>query len=116
MLGWVGCGDPGAATTARIDGTVTLDGAPVPNALIAFNPAAGSKTAGRLANGKSDASGKFSVSSFKANDGAMPGSYVVTVDGEGVPDKYKAPDKSDLKVTVEAGKTNTVKLDMKKGE
>lgn len=116
MVGWVGCGDPGGAPTAKVDGTVTLDGAPVPNAMIAFNPAAGSKTAGRPAQGKADASGKFTVFTFKPADGAMPGNYVATVEGEGVPDKYKTQDKSDLKVTIEAGKTNQVKLEMKKGE
>lgn len=112
MVVWVGCGDPGAAPTARIDGTVTLDGAPLPKAQVTLNPTG--KEGGRPPMGVADASGKFSVSSFKPGDGAMPGNYIATVNGEGVPDKYKAVDKSDLKVTVEAGKTNTVKLDLKK--
>jgi len=111
-----GCGNSGTAQTARVDGTVTLDGAPLPNAKVGFNPAPGSKTAGRLAMGTADGSGKFSLSSFNKNDGAMPGSYIVTVIGDGVPEKYTSQDKTDLKVTVEAGKTNPIKLELKKGE
>jgi len=116
MLAWVGCGDPGAAPTAKVDGTLTLDGAPLGNATVYFSPAPGAKSGGRQATGTTDSAGKFTLSSFKKNDGAMPGAYVVTVSGTGVPDKYTAAEKTDLKVTVESGKTNPVKLDLKKGE
>jgi len=116
LLVWAGCGDPGAGATAKVEGTVTLDGAPVPNAQVGFNPAPGSKTGGRPAIGTADSSGKFKLSSFKPNDGAMPGNYLVTVSGEGVPQKYQVGATTDIKVTVEAGKTNPVKVELKKGE
>lgn len=69
-----GCG-PGKPATVPVSGTVTLDGSPLEGAAVTFTPAAG----GRLATGTTDASGKFTLMTFVAGDGAIAGSHKVGV-------------------------------------
>jgi hypothetical protein len=71
-----GCSGSGPAIVP-VSGTVTLDGVPVAEANVMFAPVAG----GRPAEGRTDAAGKFSLSTEKPNDGAMEGDYEVTVTG-----------------------------------
>jgi len=124
LLGAVGCAK---SDTVAVTGTVTLMGQPVDNAEVVFNP----KT-GRFATGVTDASGRFSLSTAKPGDGAMPGDYVVTLGEYYPPDKppappkgggflpsrfptkYADPTKSPLTATVERGKTNDFKFDVAK--
>jgi hypothetical protein len=68
----VGCGGP---ATVPVSGTVTLDGEPVDGATVTFVP----EGEGRPANGNTDASGNFTLTTFTGGDGALPGSYNVTV-------------------------------------
>jgi hypothetical protein len=57
--------------------TVTLNGAPVENARVAFVPA----TRGGLnAVGQTDATGRARLSTLERGDGAAPGRYLVTID------------------------------------
>ncbi len=70
----VGCGK-GRPKTVPVTGTVTFDGKPVEGASVAFYPAEG----GRPATGTTDAQGKFTLTTFESGDGALPGSYNVTV-------------------------------------
>jgi hypothetical protein len=72
----VGCGPSGPAMV-KVSGTVTLDGAPVEGAAVMFAPAA----AGRPAQGTTDATGNFQLTTDKAGDGAQEGEYEVTVAG-----------------------------------
>ena len=73
----VGCADKGADVgTTAVTGTVTLDGQPVEGASVSFSPKSAD---GRAAAGKTDASGHFALTTIAAGDGAMPGSYGVTV-------------------------------------
>ena len=75
-----GCGDPNGAIA--VSGTVTYQGKPVVGE-IQFVP----ETAGtRSAIGALDSSGRFRLSSFGTNDGALPGKYKVAVISRG-PDK-----------------------------
>jgi len=55
---------------------VTYNGAPVAGALVAFSPKAQGVSA---AFGTTDASGKFALTTVQPGDGAMVGSYAVTV-------------------------------------
>ncbi|MHB8897521.1 MAG: carboxypeptidase-like regulatory domain-containing protein [Thermoguttaceae bacterium] len=72
-----GCGgDSSDVGTVKADGVVTLDGSPVEGATVTFAPKA---KEGRAATGLTDASGKFSLTTVQAGDGAMPGSYDVVV-------------------------------------
>lgn len=73
----LGCGDSGSTVpTVPVTGTVTLGGAPVAEAVVSFSP----KTDGaRAAFGQTDASGRFTLTTVQTGDGAMVGSYAVTV-------------------------------------
>ena len=73
-LALAGCGSD-RPQTIRVSGTVTLDGSPVEGATVGFTPAGG----GRLATGTTDASGKFTLTTFEDGDGAVPGTHTVTV-------------------------------------
>jgi len=76
----VGCGgparDPNRPATVAVTGTVTYNGSPVEGATVTF--VTDSKD-GRGAVGKTDGSGRFSLTTFDAGDGAIPGSYKVGV-------------------------------------
>lgn len=71
----VGCsGAAGTSPTAPVTGVVTYKGAPVANASVTFTPASG-----RPANGVTDASGKYTLSTFGNQDGAVLGTHKVTI-------------------------------------
>jgi hypothetical protein len=123
----VGCTQ---SDTVAVTGTVTLDGQPVPDAEVMFNPLPNKP--GRMASTHTDSSGHFTLETFKPGDGAMPGDYVVTLaeyyppgkapsppPGGGplpsrFPVKYGNPEQSPLHVTVERGKKNDLTLEAKK--
>ena len=68
-----GCG--GGQRPVKVEGVVTLDGKPLPAATVTFVPPEG----GRPASGRSDADGSFRLTTFRSDDGAMPGDYKVIV-------------------------------------
>lgn len=72
-----GCGPKGPAMVP-VSGVVKLDGAPVPaGAGVTFMPVG----TGRPATGQTDQDGRFTLTTEKANDGALEGEYVVAVSG-----------------------------------
>jgi len=80
----LGC-QPGGAKerTYPVTGVVTLNNEPVADAAVTFHPAG----SGKLAVGKTDAAGKFSLTTTETGQsGAVPGRYRVTVA------KYVSPD------------------------
>src|SRR5258708_2370379 len=66
-----GCG----SKTSKVEGVVTLDGTPVQGATVIFVP----ETGDRQASGQTDADGVFHLTTFNTGDGAVPGTYKVTV-------------------------------------
>lgn len=74
LVGMTGCGDPGIGAV-KVSGTVKLDGAPVRGASVIFNPDQG----GQAAAGLTDAEGKYKLTTEKAGDGAVPGSYKISI-------------------------------------
>lgn len=70
-----GCGEGGGATTVKVKGVVMAGGKAVDGAVITFY----SKSGGEAASGRTDAEGKFQLTTRKPNDGAVPGDYIVTV-------------------------------------
>lgn len=77
LAAFAGC--PGGGTgvdTVAVTGTVTLDGQPVQGANVAFAPKSAD---GKAAAGLTDASGRFELTTIEASDGALPGSYAVTI-------------------------------------
>lgn len=71
----VGCGGDSNPTTHPVSGTVTQGGSPVADATVTF-VASGS---GKSAVGKTDSSGKYQLTTFESNDGAVPGDYKIRV-------------------------------------
>lgn len=68
---------------AQVSGIVTLDGEPVEGASVNFLPVAG----GRLATGTTDATGRYTLTTFDKDDGAAVGEHyigVVKMGGDGV--------------------------------
>lgn len=76
ILPITGCGGSG---TVSVKGAVTLDGEPLPKATVSFMPLG----EGRAAYGVTDAKGNFKLTTFKVDDGIMPGEYKVMVQEEG---------------------------------
>ena len=74
---FVGCAQQSSdrPKTVKVTGTVTLDETAVDGATGTFHPDAG----GTAAVGKTDASGRFSLTTFESGDGAQPGSYKISV-------------------------------------
>jgi hypothetical protein len=108
-----GCG---SSDFGSVSGTITLDGKPLPDVSVSFDPQWAEGTA---AFGSTDGNGRYELITTADNKGAMPGQYVVRVrspdpvdfDENGnlleayvnaAPDKYGA--KSELTAKVEPGK------------
>ncbi len=72
-LACLGCGSSGPPL-GTVSGTVTLDGEPVTNGLVAFTPEAG----GRGSTGMTDANGKYELA-FVEGPGALIGAHKVSV-------------------------------------
>jgi hypothetical protein len=121
-----GCGGSKPAT-APVSGTVLLDGKPVAEAAVLFEPAGG----GVPARGSTDATGRFSLSTFTRGDGALPGRHRVAISKmtmagikaddfgledssaapasppkSAIPRRYADPATSGLEATVEPGGAN----------
>ena len=110
----VGCGDGDHPQIYRVRGTVTLDGAPVSSGGVRF-----SSPDGRLAIGKIQTDGSYSLATTKWGQGALPGSYRVSVQvrdikpetdtmpawpgASRIPEKYEDPTTSGLEFEVVAG-------------
>ena len=120
-----GCAPPGSAPTVKVTGVLTRKGTPVPNASVTFTP-----STGRPANGVTDAEGKFTLSTFANDDGAVPGSHRVSVASMTIPPmpgtpeartaspqgefpaRFSNPDTSGLVAEVKPGQNNDLKLDI----
>jgi hypothetical protein len=74
MLMGCGGGAEGPATEP-VSGTVTLDGKPIEGAQVVFVP----NGSGRAASATTDAAGKYELTTFNPADGAVIGSYKVTI-------------------------------------
>ncbi|MCA9179251.1 MAG: carboxypeptidase regulatory-like domain-containing protein [Planctomycetales bacterium] len=72
-----GCGGGAKLSTVPISGSVSQNGAAVPNVSVVFNAV---DPSGRNATAITDANGKFAaVTTMEPNDGIMPGKYKVTL-------------------------------------
>ena len=79
VLGLIaGCtSTPSNPKTFPVDGMVSLDDKPIEGATVVLVPI--SKDDGEAASGVSDASGKFSLTTYAAGDGVRPGNYRIRV-------------------------------------
>lgn len=69
-----GCGGGGGLDVGKVGGVVTLDGKPLPNAVVTFVPKAG----GPSATGMTDAEGKYQLMTVNDN-GALVGEHMVSI-------------------------------------
>jgi hypothetical protein len=79
-LGLAGCGNVGVGPKPKpvfkVSGKITLNGAPVANAMVSFSPKAENQPA---ATGRTGIDGKYTLTTYDANDGAAAGDYIVLV-------------------------------------
>ena len=70
-----GCGDPGIGAIP-VEGVVKVDGQPMEGVMVVFHP---DDAGGRAASGRTDAQGVYHLTTETAGDGALPGSYKISV-------------------------------------
>jgi len=119
-----GCGSSNKSEVVHASGTVQYEGQPLTNGTVMFNPE--NPQTGRVAQSEIKPDGTFALSTVAPGDGAVPGSYTVSVTstvpgsepiakdkGTGVggksaiPAKYNNPTTSKLKEKIESGKPRT---------
>jgi hypothetical protein len=114
-----GCGRSGPEL-GRVSGKVTLDGKPVPNAFITFEP----QFQGRPSTTKSDKNGNYELQFNPTQSGALVGKHHVRVSTEDqtsdgrnipelIPEAYRGAN-GFIPVTVESGR-NVINLELKSG-
>jgi hypothetical protein len=132
----MGCGGETGPEVYPVSGTVLYNGNPVEGAVVAFQ----GETATKLATGTTDPQGRFQLTTYEADDGAVPGKHKVTVTkitgggggGSGtasmeeayestesatqakneLPSKYEVAGTSPLEFTVSADDTNDFKIEL----
>jgi mannose-6-phosphate isomerase-like protein (cupin superfamily) len=96
---------------AKVSGTVTFNGEPLSNAVLTFV-----SRKGLAATGVTDKQGRYVLTTFEENDGAVPGQYRVTIATRSapsskrtrdasatIPAKYSNPQTSELECEVREG-------------
>lgn len=78
-LGALGCGGS-AGKPVPVSGVLLEEGKPLADARVTFNPV---ESGGRMAFGLTDSEGRFRLTTFRHNDGALPGRYKITVTVQG---------------------------------
>lgn len=105
----VGCGGPGIETVP-VSGVVTLDGQPVPNVLVTFQPVArgaAESSSSPGSNGTTDSEGRYELKTPDGS-GAIVGEHIVTLvykdpnapKGPQTPEGSKRPTQSKFKTPV----------------
>lgn len=110
--------------TQPVSGMITLQGKPIPGAMVAFQSVAQPGMPTVYADSLTDAEGRYVLSTYHANDGAPVGEYLVTVqwrrplrDAAGNPGPNQLPERfassatSGLKATVARGQ-NSLNFDL----
>ncbi|MEM7782572.1 MAG: hypothetical protein AAF623_04400 [Planctomycetota bacterium] len=111
ILTWVGCSNSPEPRTFPVSGIVTLDGVPLKGVAVMFQPEQG----GSFGIGISDSAGRFKITTFELDDGAIPGNHGVIIqkdtasfdatsegnnDGQKIPPRYGKAETSGLQVEV----------------
>ena len=127
----IGCGD--GKTFVPVSGKVTLNGKPLHDATVMFQPVGepGSIVAGEGSAGKTNENGEFTLKSSTGKSGAMVGTHQVSISAtdaqvgdhdtrpprggwpksDKVPSRYNS--KSELTFPVSSGGTNKADFDLK---
>jgi hypothetical protein len=104
---------------ARVTGTVTCEGQPVAKAIVYFEPlkTGDSALVGKQGFALTDESGKFNISTYGENDGAVVGKHLLRVgrsESSGKCDCVLAAEQPLMEVEVKPGQTNDFSLALKK--
>jgi hypothetical protein len=115
MLGPLSCGGAdGGKPVYPVHGQLSFKDKPTPGALVLFHPIDDPDPQAPRPHGRVDQDGHFTLTTYRANDGAPVGHYVVTVDwrkevpGRGavgpslMPIEYGTPKESPLRATIGA--------------
>jgi hypothetical protein len=119
MIPLMGCDSPGTAPTVPAQGTLLYNGQPAQAARVVFTP-----KSGRPATGNTDDQGRFVLTTFESEDGAVPGEHTVTISDlernwnqdpskSRFPTPYERPDTTPLIVEVKPEDENSFTFDMK---
>jgi hypothetical protein len=93
VLSLSGCSGNQRPTTIAVTGNVSFAGRPLASGAITFYPdEARQETTTRPALGVIDKDGRYSLSTFRAGDGVMPGSYRVSIESLSSERKIERPD------------------------
>jgi len=109
-LALAGCG--GGVPTVPVEGTVTLDGAPMENVRVNFAPVGGQGTAGPGSSGLTDAEGRFFLTTVadRRARGAVVGKHRVTLSEPAWSDGYDPYADATLTPQQRAGKLAQVRF------
>jgi hypothetical protein len=114
VLFFTGCGGKGPKT-ARVSGTVTMSGKPLPKVGVTFLPT----KKGPAATGVTNENGEFTLTTTRKGDGAVLGKHKVTVGaaeegqkGPAIAEIYGSPHSTKLSAEVESGKKNVFTFDV----
>jgi hypothetical protein len=110
----LGCGRSDPYATVPVSGVATCNGKPIANGVVNFTPLPDQEgrsegNRGRVALGKTDSEGRFTLTTYQNNDGAISGRHTVTVsmgfseEGGSVVDKNFPCRSSSEEATVKAG-------------
>jgi len=104
----LGCGGSDRPDLAEVEGTVTLDGVPLPGARIEFKPAQG-----KISSATTDENGHYELVYLRDIKGAVPGKHTVTITTasehqpeERLPPRYHR--ETELTADVKPGETNKI--------
>lgn len=115
--GTLGCGKAQPGNVSKVEGKVTYDGQPIPDALVTFKP----KNSGTNSFGRTDESGHYSLVYGSESEGAEIGEHDVTISNQPFPGSAKPavvlPRKfgqtGRLTANVTAGESNEIDFDIK---
>lgn len=123
VIGISGCGSGGEFPVAPTSGQVLCDGKPVPHVQVFFEPLkqGESALAGKQGSATADEDGRFTVSTYGVNDGAVVGRHRVRV-GPPRPDDHPGfscgcvtdPEIDVMEVEIVSGQKNEVQITLKK--
>jgi hypothetical protein len=115
-----GCSGSDAPPTALVQGTVTMNGKPLPNIGVVFFPTG----AGPLASGNTNDQGQFELTTVKPKDGAVIGQHRVAFGAaeeseseyarKSLPARYGSPETSQITAEVVAGEVNQFSFELTK--
>lgn len=125
LVSLAGCGES-LPETVEVHGQITYQGEPLETGMVTFEPVkTDTNPPIRPAKGFLESDGTYRLSTFRTNDGAMPGEYVVLVHAFNevssvdalspapisiIPEKYNRSDTSSLTATIPANGNSSLEM------